>query len=102
MTRKVETEFAFDIGDTLRHKGWAFTTDSRRYDKHSFRPDNPSCVFRVMGLVAQLSEGEVIERSYVVRSVMDAGGISDRYHTLKESEVELADPLPVEPAHKED
>jgi hypothetical protein len=97
MPRKVETEFAFDIGDVVRLKAWNYTQGDRTWNLlgESYAPKTPSGVFQIVELTHQIGEGG-LQRSYVARP-NSAAGQCGNYMVLRESELELAERLPQEP-----
>jgi len=97
MPSKVETEFAFDIGDVVRLKAWDYTQGDMPWTLlgKSYAPKTPTGVFQIIELTHQICEGGV-QRSYVARPNSTAGQCGN-YMVFKESELELAVRLPQEP-----
>lgn len=95
--RKVETDFAFDVGDVVRLKAWAYTQnrDSWRLERDAYAPTTPSGVFQIIELQCQVCEGG-LQRSYVARPNSTAGQCGNNM-VLKESELEFAVKLPQQP-----
>ena len=94
MSRKVETEFAFDIGDVVRLKAWDYTMGGWM---SQYAPENPVCVYQITELVCQVCEGG-LQRKYTARPVSGAGNCTREYFSFLESELELAEKLPPRPA----
>ena len=99
MSYKVQTEFEFKIGDVVRLKAWAYTVARDWSFGPAYAPDAPSCVYRIVELLAQICEGG-LQRKYGTRAVTGAGNCAKEHTVFVESELELAEPLPVRPAEK--
>ena len=99
MTRKIETEFAFDIGDVVRLKAWNYTVERAWGIGPEYVPESPSCVYKIVELLAIVCEGG-LQREYSARPVSSAGNCTRELFTFSESELELATPLPRRPPEK--
>ena len=95
--RRVETEFAFDVGDVVRLRAWNYTQHDKSWAMidRGYAPKTPSGVFQIIELQLQVCEGG-LQRSYVARPNSLAGQCGN-YIILKESELEFAERLPQEP-----
>ena len=91
MPRKVETEFAYDIGDVVRLRAWEYTPS-----KNYWKLDGPLCVYQVVGLLAQICEGG-IQRKYSARPNSERGHCVSNHIEFLESEIELAEKMPERP-----
>ena len=94
--RKVETEFAYDIGDVVRLTAWNYTTQDRGWvlDGVVYAPEKPATVYQIVELLAQICEGG-LQRKYGARPTSQAGNCINASFLFLESEIELADRLPI-------
>ena len=97
MSRKVETEFAYDIGDVVRMRAWEFT-NIKGWSQWGgkYAPDAPTCVYQIVELLVQICEGG-LQRKYSGRPISEGGHSTRDYFTFVESEIELAEKLPQMP-----
>ena len=75
MKRKIETEFAFEIGDVVK------------------RPPQPATVYTVLEQIARICR-RGIRHSYVVRGSDDGWSVVAAVFEVRESDIELVEPLP--------
>lgn len=75
MKRKIEIEFAFEIGDVVK------------------RPPQPTSVYTVLEQIARICKSG-IRHSYIVRGSDDGASVIAAVFEVRESDIELVEALP--------